>query len=452
MIRPAARDDLALCAEAATVRLRKLAKGVAMGQDGVISLWDRSAQEGAVQGDAMPAAVDLAIVGGGYTGLSTALHAAEAGLSAHVIEAHQIGHGGSGRNVGLVNAGVWMPPSGVRATLGPDYGPRFLRRFADGPAMVFDLIERHQIRCEATRTGTIHAAHAPSGLRDLEARWRDWAKMGEAVELLDEAAMAQKLGSRRYRGGLLDHRAGTVNPMGYVRGLARAARAAGAGISTGLRVTGLSPEGGGWRVDTAAGPIAARAVVLGTNAYTDALWPGLSRSFTPIWYFQLATEPLGARVATILPEGQGVWDTAPVMRSIRRDGAGRLIIGSMGRVHGDVTRGLSLRWARRELARLFPDLGPVHFAEAWDGRIAMTQDHLPRIHELAPGLYTPIGYNGRGITTGTIFGQAIAGLLTGRAVADLPLPITGMAPVPSAPLMRRIYAFGFAAQQVIRSL
>ena len=423
-----------------------------MGQDGVISLWDQTAQERPFESVTLPATVDLAIVGGGYTGLSTALHAAEAGLSAHVIEAHDIGHGGSGRNVGLVNAGVWMPPSAVLAVLGPDRGPRFLRRFADGPAMVFDLIERHQIRCEATRTGTIHAAHAPAGLRDLSARWRDWAQMGEPVDLLDADAMAQKLGSRRYMGGLLDHRAGTVNPMGYARGLARAARAAGAGISTGVRVTGLEQTGAGWRVQTDAGPITARAVVLGTNAYTDTLWPGLKRSFTPIWYFQLATEPLGARIAGILPEGQGVWDTAPVMRSIRRDGAGRLIIGSMGRVHGDTTRGLSQRWAQRELARMFLALGPVRFEEAWDGQIAMTPDHLPRVHELAPGLYTPIGYNGRGITTGTIFGQAIAGLLTGRDAAALPLPITSVAPVASAPMMRRVYALGFAAQQFLRSL
>jgi glycine/D-amino acid oxidase-like deaminating enzyme len=423
-----------------------------MGHDGVISLWDRSAQEGTGVSSALPAQVDVAIVGGGYTGLSTALHAAEAGLSAHVIEAHEIGHGGSGRNVGLVNAGVWMPPRAVLAALGPDHGPRFLRRFAEGPAMVFDLIERHQIRCEATRSGTIHAAHAPSGLRDLQARCRDWAQMGAPVELLDADGMAQKLGSRRYRGGLLDHRAGTVNPMGYVRGLARASRAAGAGITTGQRVTRLEQTGGGWRVHTQGGSLAARAVVLGTNAYTDALWPGLAQSFTPIWYFQLATEPLGARIAGILPEGQGVWDTAPVMRSIRRDGAGRLIIGSMGRVHGDVGGGLSLRWARRELARIFPDLGPVRFDEAWDGQIAMTPDHLPRIHALAEGLYTPIGYNGRGIITGTIFGAAMAGLLTGRAPADLPLPVTAVAQDARAPLMRRIYALGFAAQQVLRSL
>jgi glycine/D-amino acid oxidase-like deaminating enzyme len=264
--------------------------------------------------------------------------------------------------------------------------------------------------------------------------------------------MADMTGTRSFPGGLLDHRAGTLNPMGYVRGLARAARAAGAGISTGVRVTRLARAGGGWRVETTAGPVAARAVVLATNAYTDTLWPGLRRSFTPIHYFQLATAPLGPEAAAILPGRQGLWTTATIMISLRRDARDRLIIGSMGRLIGTAREGLSQRWARRELAWLFPRLGPVTFEEAWDGQIAMTPDHLPRIHRLDEGLYTPIGYNGRGITTGTIFGQAIAGLLTGADPADLPLPITGVAPVATAPVMRRVYAMGFAAHQLLRSL
>ena len=111
--------------------------------------------------------------------------------------------------------------------------------------MVFDLIERHQIRCEATREGTIHAAHAPSGMRGLEGRFRDWRAMGAPVDLLDRDTVARRTGSAAFHGGLLDHRAGTVNPMAYARGLARAAEAAGAGISTGIRATGLSPEAGG---------------------------------------------------------------------------------------------------------------------------------------------------------------------------------------------------------------
>lgn len=421
--------------------------------DGPISLWDTSAEERAPDGSVpLPGKVDVAIVGGGYTGLSTALHAAREGLSAHVIEAQAIGHGGSGRNVGLVNAGVWMPPAQVRAALGPDYGPRFLRRFADGPALVFDLIERHQIRCEATRAGTIHAAHGPAGLRDLQARARDWQSMGEPVEMLDADATANALGTTAYVGGLLDHRAGTVNPMAYARGLARAARAAGAGISTGVRVTGLHKQPGGWRVDTDHGPVTARAVVLGTNAYTDALWPGLKSTFTPVHYFQFATVPLGPEAAHILPGGQGVWDTAPVMTSFRRDARGRLVIGSMGRVIGSRDRGLSRRWADRTLKRLFPTLGPVDYEDAWHGQIAMTPDHLPRIHVLAEGLYTPIGYNGRGIITGTIFGQAMAELLTGADPATLPLPVSDPARVASAPLMARVYDLSFTANQFIKGI
>jgi glycine/D-amino acid oxidase-like deaminating enzyme len=420
----------------------------------VVSLWDDTAAEPEVRIRPLPEGqVDLAIVGGGFTGLSTALHAAEAGLSAHVIEAQRIGHGGSGRNAGLVNAGVWLPPSEVRGVLGADRGRSFLQRFGDGPRMVFDLIERHQIRCEATREGTIHAAHAPSGMRNLEGRYHDWREMGAPVELLDRDAVTLRTGSPVFHGGLLDHRAGTVNPMGYVRGLARAAEAAGAGISTGVRATRLLPEeGGGWRIETTAGPLRARAVVLGTNAYTDALWPGLARSYTTIRYFQLATEPLGPEATHVLPGRHGVWDTAPVMTSFRRDAAGRIMIGSMGRLMGTAERGLSLRWARKRMAYLFPGLGPVRFEAAWDGEIAMTPDHLPRVHQLAEGLYTPIGYNGRGITTGTIFGAAIVGLLTGRDPEALPLPLSDMAAVPSAPLMRRFYALSFAATQVWRGL
>jgi len=161
----------------------------AMNQD-AISLWDASAEEKdyrASFSDALDATVDVAIVGGGFTGLSTALHCAEKGMSAHVLEAQQIGFGGSGRNVGLVNAALWLPPQDVRKQLGPTYGPRFVEQFGKAPEYVFSLIEKHQMRCEATRTGTLHAAHAPSGFRDLEAaplnggvsasRWICWTEI-----------------------------------------------------------------------------------------------------------------------------------------------------------------------------------------------------------------------------------------------------------------------------------
>lgn len=418
-----------------------------------VSLWDRTSVESEFTGDFPDGAgFDVVIVGGGYTGLSTALHCAEKGLSAHVIEAQQIGHGGSGRNVGLVNAAAWLPPAQVSDRLGQTYGPRFLERFGRGPLYVFSLIEKHQIRCEATRTGTIHAAHAPSGFRNLQERHAQWQKLGEPVDLLDRGEASSLIGSNAFFGGLVDHRAGTVNPMAYCRGLARAAIGAGATISTGVKATGLVRDGGKWRVVTNRGAVEARAVVLGTNAYTDDLWPGLSRSYTTIHYFQLSTTPLGERVARILPERQGLWDTGTIMFSLRRDMENRLIVGSMGRLLGDARSGLSRRWAAKTLARLFPALGEVSFEEAWDGRIAMTPEHLPRINRLAEGLYTPIGYNGRGIGTGTVFGQAMAELLSGSDPADLPLPVTQPKSVPFAPLISGFFQTTFAASQFIRSL
>lgn len=417
------------------------------------SLWETSAQEpdyrAPLQGDAE---VDVAIVGGGYTGLSTALHCAEKGLSSHVIEAEQIGHGGSGRNVGLVNAGLWLPPREVHALLGDPFGKRFLERFGQAPERVFALIEKHQIRCEVIRNGTIHAAHGPGGLANLQARHRQWQALGAPVDLLDRAAVTRLIGTDRFHGGLVDHRCGTINPMGYCRGLARAALGAGATISTGLRATGLRRDGRRWKVETAAGVVTARSVVLATNAYTDDLWPGLRRIFTVINFFQLATRPLGPEADHILPGRQGLWDTGRIMFSLRRDAEGRLLIGSMGTVLGDRHHGLSQRFARRRIARLFPGLGPVEFEQAWHGRIAMTPDHLPRIHRLADNLYTPIGYNGRGITSGTLFGETMADLLGGADPAELLLPVTEMAPVPGSALKSRLFQSAFTANQFLKAL
>ena len=413
-----------------------------------VSLWDMTAVEGDGNKAVDPCGdVDVVIVGGGYTGLSTALHAAERGLHCQVIEAEHIGFGGSGRNVGHVNPGVWLAPDKVMKLLGAVHGQRFLRIFSDAPQTVFDLIEKHQIQCEATRNGTIHAAHSSSGFRELAGRHEQWKRLGAPVELLGKKDIADRIGTNWYCGGLLDRRAGTINPMGYCRGLARAAQAAGARISTGTRALHLHQEDGEWRVETSKGALRARNVVLGTNAYTDGLWSGLGSVYYVIHYFQVATKPLGQVGAHILSERQGLWDTCPIMFNFRRDGFGRLLIGSMGRVFGDRNRGLTQRWALKRINRIFPELGGVDLEIAWHGKIAMTSDHLPRICQLARGLWTAIGYNGRGITTGTVLGKALADVLTGADAAELPLPVSGITPAPQAEIRTRLYDLAFTANQ-----
>lgn len=368
---------------------------------------------------------DVTIVGGGFTGLSAALHLASGGAKVAVLEAAEIGHGGSGRNVGLVNAGMWVEPDILLRTLGEPYGERLLDLLGNAPATVFDLIERHGIACEPERAGTLHCAVGATGLRELAKRAEQWAARGAPVRLLNASEAAAKLGTEVYAGALLDLRAGTIQPLAYARGLARAAIDAGARVFTRSRAVAVTQEGSQWRVATERGSIRAQWVIAATNAYTTALWPELRGELVLLPYFNFSTDPLDGEAAReILPERQGAWDTNKVLTSFRRDRQGRLIFGSVGALRG-TGRAVHEMWAHRTVKKLFPRLGGVTFRHGWYGMIGTTADSLPRFHRLAPRIIAVSGYNGRGIAPGTAFGQVLARYILGTlAENDLPLPVT----------------------------
>ncbi len=347
---------------------------------------------------------DVVIIGGGITGLSAALHLAQAGVRVCVLEANRIGHGGSGRNVGLVNAGLWTPPEAVTATLGPEAGPRLNRALAEGPQLVFDLIRDLGIDCAAQRNGTLHCAHNQRGLTDLRDRFRQLSSMGAPVELLDAAETAARTGSSRYRAALWDGRAGTIQPLAYTQGLARAARDAGADIFEDAAATGVTHRGSSWQVATASGQVTAAKLIQATNAYGTSGLP--QNAFIPVHYLQLATVPVpDDLLPAILPGGEGCWDTALVLSSFRLDAEGRLLIGALGNLQG-FGGGAHRSWARRKLAELYPELSDLPFEHGWSGRIAMTPDHMPRVEEIGPDAISVYGYSGRGIAPGTVFGKS----------------------------------------------
>lgn len=369
--------------------------------------------------------VDLAVIGGGFTGCSAALEAARQGASVCLLEAETIGHGGSGRNVGLVNAGLWLPPEDVIAQMGRDAGLRLISALAKAPAQVFDLIQRESIACEPTRAGTLHLAHSANGYRDLMSRHQQGVRLGAPVSLLDTAETARRTGSAIFHGALLDPRAGTVQPLGYVRGLARAALASGAQLHVHSPVRALSYDQGRWRLEVNGRTVKARALLMATNAYHLGIKDPFQPEFVTVHYCQFATEPLSkAQRMSILPNGEGCWDTALVMSSLRMDGAGRLILGGIG--NGDGFGGaLHSGWAARKLATLFPDLARHRFTHGWSGRIAMTQDHIPKIVQFGPRALACFGYSGRGIGPGTVFGQASARALLLDSYDALPVaPVT----------------------------
>lgn len=374
--------------------------------------------------------VDIAIIGGGFTGCAAALQAARMGASVCLLEAETIGHGGSGRNVGLVNAGLWLPPETVIAQMGQEAGLALIDRLAAAPSQVFGLIESEAISCEAVRNGTLHLAHSAAGLRDLAERHRQGRALGAPLILLDAAETARRTGTKSFHGALFDPRAGTIQPLSYVRGLADAAVRAGARLFVrtpvqSLQRSGGEGPGGAWRLETQGGTVTAQAVLVATNAYHLAPLAGFRPAYAAVSYCQFATRPLPESLRRrILPGGEGCWDTATVMSSFRMDRAGRLILGGIGNSDGPGGP-VHAAWARRKLAVLFPDLADYPFDHAWQGRIAMTADHIPKIVSIGPDAYACFGFSGRGIGPGTVFGTSAARALLLQAPAELPIaPVT----------------------------
>ncbi|MDK1490246.1 FAD-binding oxidoreductase [Sinorhizobium sp. 7-81] len=395
---------------------------------------------------------DVAIVGGGFTGLSAALHLAEKGLKATVVEARMIGFGGSGRNVGLVNAGMWVKPDDLVATLGTGAGNRLLNELGDGPSLVYDLVAKHGMQCEAVRNGTLHMAVGAEGLKDIRDREAQWKKRGAPVEVLSADRAHMLSGAEGFAGALLDRRAGTIQPLAYARGLARAALAAGAKIFTDTPLLAAERQGDQWRLKAGHGSLTARHIILATNAYgalvPDVPWKAHTRELTILPYFQFATNPLPEKVATrILPERQGAWDTGLVMTSFRMDQQNRMIFGSIGRLDA-IAEGTHRAFAARSLRKLFPDIGDFRFEYWWDGRIGMTTNNLPAMHVLAPNVVSVSGYNGRGIAPGTVFGRALAHHVMGDASA-IPLAETPITPDPWRTVKSAFYHAGAQAKHFV---
>lgn len=382
---------------------------------------------------------DLLVVGGGFTGCSAALEAAQSGASVVVLEADTIGYGGSGRNVGLVNAGLWLPPDEIRQTLGQDAGDHLIDALSVAPDLVFQLVEKHGIDCEATRNGTLHLAHARSGLKEIESRFGQGTRMGASLHLLDSEETARRTGSRAFFGGLFDPRAGTLQPLAYCRGLARAAHLGGAQIFENSGVSEIFHDGQRWIARAQGYAVQARYLILATNAYASGIIGAPVREFVPVHFSQFATAPLAeAQRRHILPGGEGCWDTDMVMSSLRVDQDGRLIIGGVGNVDGAGAL-IHRKWAARKLAHVFPELAGVPFEHAWSGTIAMTSDHLPKVLSFGPNALSIFGYSGRGIGPGTVFGKGAARALLFDETDRLPVKITEETYSEGLKGLRRVY-------------
>lgn len=367
---------------------------------------------------------DIVVIGGGIAGCSVALHAAEAGARVVLLEAKEIGWGASSRNSGHVPPATKQTPAEMLERYGPIFGPRLIKATREGPELVFGLAEKHGMKAEVVRSGNIVAAHTPTALRALSKRAEDLQALGYPVEICGRQRTAELIGSDEgyYFGCLLDRAGGTINPLAYVRGLARAAIAAGAQLHEGSAVNRLVRSGDKWRVETAQGSVVADYAVLCTNAYTGDLWPGLRQSIVPVRAYQYVTKTLRDNVRrTILPGGQGMTDTRRLMSGIRIFPDGKLFFSGQGPVFGPEGRpafGPSLR----RIHDIFPQLGELELEYQWTGWIAMNHEASWKIHEPAPGLLMALGCNGRGVAIATTLGRELARYMRGTPAADLVMP------------------------------
>ena len=366
---------------------------------------------------------DVVVVGGGYTGLSAALHLAEQGKSVHVLEAMQPGWGASGRNGGQVNPGWKIDPEQIRDRCGTGA----LGVVSAACDLVFELVDRFGIDCEAIRPGYVQGGFGNRGQRQLRERVRQWEQLGAPATYLDKRETAELLGTEVYDGAMLHGSGGNLQPLSYARGLARAAISLGALVHGDSPVRELTATGGGWRARTREGSVSAAQAIIACNGYTDNLWPGLGKTVVPVASVIAATEPLPPTLKeTVLPGGHAVSETRNLQVYYRKDAAGRFVVGGRGPTWGSPEHG-SDRFLRATGLRYFPQLDGVRWRYRWGGYVAMTTDHLPRLTRLAPGVLAGMGYNGRGIAMATSMGRQLAAELLGIGAG---LPVTALRKVP----------------------
>jgi glycine/D-amino acid oxidase-like deaminating enzyme len=373
--------------------------------------------------------VSVAIIGGGFAGLSTALHLAEQGTDAIVLEAQEPGWGASGNNGGQLNPGLKLDPDTIEAAFGADLGRRMVAFAYSTPTFTLDLIRRLGIACEARQNGTLRAAYHEANAAAIETTAEQCVRRGIPVSVLDRNALREVTGADRYVRGMLDRRGGDVQPLSYARGLARAALSAGAAIHGQTHATSLRYESGRWRIETPRAVVRAEKVLIATNGFTDSLWPGLHRTIVPVFSSIAATELLPDNIArVIMPTRSVLYESGHITVYYRVDASNRLLMGGRGPMQW-IRDPSAVAYLMRYAIRLWPALRGISWTHGWNSRLAMTADHYPHVHEPGPGALVYLGCNGRGVALGTAMGQQLAKRLIGGGMTEIDMPITSLRPI-----------------------
>jgi gamma-glutamylputrescine oxidase len=390
---------------------------------------------------------DVVVVGGGYTGLSAALHAAEAGFSVVLLEAERIGFGASGRNGGQMIPGLRWSATDLAAKFGEAMARDLLLLANEAGAKVRGRIERHAIACDL-RQGHFLAAAKPA---HLDAMKRELALLERLLDyrgarIVEREGVHGHVASRDYFGGLYDTNGGHLHPLNYALGLAKAALAAGVRIFEGSRVTALD-QTGPVRARTAGGSVTADYAVLAADTGMGELDRGLGRMTMPVANYNVATEPLqGDLASSLFPSGAAVADSRFVLNYYRLSADNRLIFGG-GEKYTPRPPADIVGFVRPYLQRVFPQLRQVKIDHAWGGLVGVSLNRLPQLGRRGK-VFHAHGWSGHGVLLTTLAGELIADALSAERGRGSPARFNLLAslpgrPFPGGPLLRHpLYVLG----------
>lgn len=369
---------------------------------------------------------DVCVVGAGYTGLSAALHLAEAGFDVVLLEAQRVGFGASGRNGGQLGSGQRMEQTALERLVGADDAAHLWRLAEEAKDLVKSLVARHGIDCYL-KPGVAHACFSAREMAQEHAYADHLAKQYgyDQIEKLDAEGFATLCPSPAYHGGTLDMGAAHLHPLSYALGLARAASAAGVRIHEGSAVHQIT-RGSKLRVATDAGAVEADHLILACNGYLGGLDRKVAARVMPINNFIVATEPLGDDVVRVLTRDVAVADTKFVVNYFRLSHDKRLLFGG-GESYGYRFPKDIRATVRKPMLEIFPHLQDVALEYAWGGTLAITMRRMPYLARLAPNILTASGYSGHGVGTATHAGRLMAEAVRGEAsgfdcMARVPAP------------------------------
>ncbi|RWK47664.1 FAD-binding oxidoreductase [Mesorhizobium sp.] len=368
---------------------------------------------------------DVVVVGGGFTGLSAAVHLARAGSNVVLVEAHRFGDGASGRNGGQLGTGQRAWAEELEAEYGFSRAKALFDLAEEAKAHLLEFAAVNKIEIDYM-PGQMSVAHKQRYVDDYKAHAEIMAnRFGYPhISFMDARETAERLGSARYFGGTRDTGTGHIHPLKLVIGTAKVAAQAGAQLFEQTPATAIASVGGKVRVTTPKGTISAEKCLIGVNAHGGTLEPISAAHIMPIGSFIGATVPLGD--SNVLPGGEAVDDSRFVVRYFRKSTDGRLLFGGREIYAVNDPKDIHVH-IRRQIAELYPDLRDVEITHGWGGYVGITMPRKPFVREVMPNVISVGGYSGHGVMLSNFFGKLYAETVAGngdrlRLIEDLKIP------------------------------